>query len=75
VRGEAYGSGKIADSTAGYLTSYDGLVCDTCADGRPVSPVTLADLEGVYGYDTARCEECGRILFDGLRRADGFFGG
>ena len=62
------------DLTVGYLTSYDGLVCDTCADGRHVSPVTVADLEGLYGYDTARCEECGEVLFDGLRRADNLSG-
>ncbi len=51
---------------AGYLTSYDGLVCEGCIDGRRVTAVSEDDLRDVYGYDRAKCEECKAILYDGL---------
>lgn len=51
-----------------YLTDYEGLVCADCATHPPerLTPVSKAELCDVYGYDSAHCEECAVVLYDGL---------
>ena len=64
--------------TVAYLTRYDALLCVVCAtdrrrlvgDSRSLTPLN-GDLfhqccVDVYGYDTARCEECQATLYDGF---------
>lgn len=68
-----------------YLTKYDALLCVGCAtdtthlvgEGRRwLAGLTPLDEQlfrecvvDVYGYDSARCEECQTVLYDGLAAA------
>jgi hypothetical protein len=54
------------------LTTYNAIVCDDCSHDFPehkqaqMLRLTEADFSDVWGYDTAICEECKTVLYDGL---------